>query len=120
MLSTALCTSTLTLQVPTAKFGLSKVMVLVPAVAVTLPPQGFTTLGGLATTRLPGTVPTFWGKLSVKPASIVTTLPLVMAKVMVLVLVPVPAVVWIVLGLKVLVKEGGCNTTSPMLALPPL
>ena len=54
MSSTALCTSTLMLQVPTAKFGLSKLMVLLPAVAVTLPPHGFCTLGVLATTRLPG------------------------------------------------------------------
>src|SRR5579862_4703231 len=95
-------------------------MVPDPAVAVTVPPQGLTTLGVLATTRLPGTVPTFVARLSVKLASMATTLPLVIANVIVLVLVPLPAVVWICFGLKVLVMDGGCSTTRPMFAVPPL
>ena len=79
-----------------------------PAVAVTVPPQLLITAGVVATTR-------FAGRLSVKLASIGTTLPFVMLKVIVL-----GVFVATVVGLKVLVMDGGCNTTSPMLALPPL
>ena len=54
MLSTALDTWTVIVQVPTGKMLLVKLMLLVPAFAVTLPPQLLTTVGVAATTRLPG------------------------------------------------------------------
>jgi len=73
-------------------------MVPDPAFAVTVPPQPFTTFGTVATTRLAG-------KVSVKLESIVTELPFVMLKVMVLGVFGVTVV-----GLKLLVMEGGCKT----------
>src|SRR6202795_3252413 len=96
VLSTALCTFTLIVQVPTAKVVFEKLILPAPAVAVTVPLQLLTTFGGVATTRLPGLVPTFVGRLSVRLASIGTVFPLVIENVMVLTVVPVPAVVWIV------------------------
>lgn len=95
-------------QVPTGNALFAKLMLLDPAVAVTVPPQLLTTVGAVATTR-------FAGKLSVKLESIETTLPLVILKVMVL-----GALIATDVGLNVLVIEGGCRTTRPMLALPPL
>jgi len=54
MLSTALDTRTVIVHVPIGRDGLEKLMELVPAVAVTAPPQVLVTLGVEATTRLPG------------------------------------------------------------------
>src|SRR5262249_52725633 len=84
-LSTALETFTVMLQVPAGSAGLEKLILPDPATAVTVPPQVLVTPGVDATTRLPGTVPTFAGRLSVKLASIGTTLPLLTAKVIVLI-----------------------------------
>ena len=117
MLSTALDTWTVMVQVPTGKVLLVKLMLLAPALAVTLPPQVLVTLGVAATTRLHGRTPTFAGKLSVKLAWIGTTFPLVMLKVTVLNEPAFSVVVWMVVGLKLLVMEGGCRTTRPMLAV---
>src|ERR1700674_4856870 len=83
------------------------------AVIVGLPVQVVTTPFGVATTR-------FAGSVSVKLPLIGTTFPFVMVKVMVLTVVPVPAVVWMVVGLKLLVIDGGCSTIMPALAVPPL
>src|SRR5579864_8691201 len=95
-------------QVPTGNVVFEKLMLVAAAVAVTLPPQLFTTLGVVATTRLVGSV-------SVKLASIGTTLPLVMLKVMVL-----ATLVATVVGLKLLVMDGGSRITMLALAVPPL
>jgi len=73
-------------------------MVPDPAFAVTVPPQVLVTLGTVATTR-------FAGSVSVKLESIVTELPLVMLKVIVLGVFGVTVV-----GLKLLVMDGGCRT----------
>src|SRR5262249_14120716 len=96
--STVLDTFTVMLQVPTANAALVKLIVPDPAAAVTVPPQVLVTAGVAATTRLPGCGPPTDGRVSVKLASIGTTLPLVIANVIVLTLgpVPVPPVVWIV------------------------
>src|SRR5947209_5830131 len=91
-------TSTLIVQAPTGRAALLKLMVPVPAVAVTVPPQAFTTLGVAATTMPAGSV-------SVKLESIVTTFGLFSEKVMVL-----GAFTATVVGLKLLVMEGGCST----------
>src|SRR5579864_8665630 len=107
-------------QLPTGKVALEKLILPEPAVAVTDPPQLLTTPGEVATTRLPGTVPTLAGRLSVKLASIGATLRLLMLNVTVLTLVPVPAVVSMVLGEKLLVIEGGCKTIMLELAVPEL
>ena len=85
-------------QVPTARFALVKLMLPEPAVAVTVPPQVFTTFGGVATTRLAC-------RVSVKLELIVTEFPLLMEKVMVLTVFGVTVV-----GLKLLVIDGGCST----------
>jgi hypothetical protein len=91
-------------QVPIANAALSlKMMLLAPAVAVTELPQLFTTAGVAATTK-------FVGSVSVKLASIGAVFGLVMLKVIVLEVVPVPAVVWIVVPLKLVAIEGGCKT----------
>src|SRR5215472_6362387 len=109
-------------RLPAANAVFEKLMLPDPAAAVTEPPQLLTTLGVPATTRLPGWGPPTVGKLSVKLASIGTTLPLIIEKVMVLALGPgpVPVVVWMVVGPKVLVMEGGCRMIMPVLAVPPL
>lgn len=99
MLSTELCTFTWMVQEPTAKAGFEKLMVQVPAVAVTVPPQPLTTLGVAATTR-------FVGSVSVKLASIVTEFPLVILNVTML-----GAFTATVVGLKLLLMDGGCKTT---------
>src|ERR1700676_4705080 len=88
-------------------------MLVAAAAAVTDPPQLFPMFGVAATTK-------FVGKVSVKLPLIGTTFPFVMVKVMVLTLVPVPAVVWMVVGLKLLVIDGGCKIMMPALAVPPL
>jgi hypothetical protein len=106
-------------QVPTSKVVFEKLILPAPAVAETLPPQLLTTLGVDATTRLPGMAPTFDGRLSVKLAFIGTTLGFEIENVMVLV-VPVPEVVWIVFGLKLVIMEGGARITMPAVAVPPL
>src|SRR5260370_41210452 len=87
---------------------LEKLMLAVPAVAVTVPPQLLTTLGVFATTK-------FAGRLSVKLASTGTTLPLVMLKVTVL-----GVLVATVVGLKLFAIEGGTRMTMPVFAVPPL
>src|SRR5262249_56165091 len=119
--STALCTSTLTVQVATGSAALAKLMLLAPATAVTEPPQLLTTLGVVATTRLPGLGPPTVGRLSVKLESIGTTFPLVRLKVIVLTLGPgpVPPVVWIVFGPKLFAIEGGFKMMMPAFAVPP-
>lgn len=94
--------------VPAGNRLLEKLILFDPAVAVTVPPQLLTTVGVVATTRLAG-------RPSVKLASIGTTLPLVTLNVIVLGVLRATVV-----GLKLLVTEGGCRTTRPMLALPPL
>ena len=68
-------------QVPTGNVVLEKLMLEAPALAVTLPPQLLTTLGELATNKLP---PALLGRLSVKLASTGITFPLVRLKVIVL------------------------------------
>lgn len=91
-------TLTMIVQVPAARAALLKLMEDDPAAAVTVPPQPFTSTGVVATTRLAG-------KVSVKLASIATVFPLLMPNVIVL-----GAFTATVLGLKVLVIEGGCKT----------
>lgn len=101
---------------PTGKVLFEKLIVPDPAVALAEPPQLLTTFGVLATTKLPGTVPTFVGRLSVRLALIGTTLGLVMLKVNVLgVLVGT-----IFVPPKLLEIEGGCRITIPVVAVPPL
>lgn len=84
-------------QAPAARLGLAKLMLPLPATAVTVPPQAFTTFGEVATTRPAG-------RLSVKLESMVTVFPLVMEKVIVLAVFGATVV-----GLKLLVIEGGCK-----------
>src|SRR5215469_3583775 len=103
-------------QAPAANKGLEKLMLPAAAFAVTVPLQLLTTLGVLATTRLPGCGPPTVGRLSVKSASIGITFPLVMLNVIVLGVLVFTTFV----PPKVFVIDGGCNTTSPMLAVPPL
>lgn len=94
------CTSTVMVQVPAAKVPFAKLMVLLPAVAVTVPPHVLTMLGEVATTRF--AVALFDGRLSVKLASIVNAFGLVMVNVIVL-----GAFTATVVGLKLFVIEGG-------------
>src|SRR5579862_798127 len=85
-------------QAPTAKLELLKLMLVLPAEAVTEPPQPLTTLGVAATTRLVGSV-------SVKLPLIATVFGLLIPNVIVL-----GAFTATVVGLKLLVIEGGCKT----------
>lgn len=87
----------------TGKAAFKKLMLVAPALAVTLPPQPLTTLGVDATTK-PLTVPPEV-RSSVKLALMVTTLGLVIENVMVLV-----PLTLITAGLKLLAMEGGCRT----------
>jgi len=98
-------TSTLTVQgLPlTGKAAFAKLMLVAPALAVTLPPQPFTTFGVAATTK-PLTVPPEV-RSSAKLESIVVTFGLVIEKVIVL----VPPTL-IIAGLKLLAIDGGCST----------
>lgn len=108
ILSIALCTFTWTVQVPAGKAGFEKVIVPEPAVAVTEPPQLFTMVGVVATTR-------FDGRPSLKLPLIGTELPLVMLK------VTVDGVfVATVVGLKLLAIEGGARMSMPALTKPPV
>lgn len=107
MLSLALCTFTLMEQLPTANEPLPKLILPAPAVAVVVPPQVLTTLGGLATTRPEG-------KVSVKLESIVTAFGLVMLKVKVL-----GELIGTVVGLKLFTMEGGCNTIISAVTVKP-
>src|SRR5215472_15319119 len=93
-------------QAPAGRAAFEKLITPVPAVAVTVPPQPLTTLGVDATSR-------FAGRLSVKLPLMGTTLPFVIENVMVLAVGPVPvvAVVWMAVGLKLLVIEGGSRIT---------
>lgn len=86
-------------QVPTARDALEKLMLPLPAVAVTVPPQVLVTPGVDATTK-------FNGKVSVKFASTAITLGLVMLKVSVL-----EAFTATVVGLKLLVIRSGSRIT---------
>src|SRR5579871_888525 len=92
------CTFTKMVHVASGSEGFEKLIVPAPAVAVTTPPQPFTTLGVAATTK-------FVGNVSVKLAFIVTIFPLTMLNVSVLG-VFTPAVA----GLKLSVIDGGCST----------
>jgi hypothetical protein len=103
-LSTALCTFTLIVQVPAGSAVLLKLIVPLPAVAVTVPPQLLETDGVGATTRPEG-------KLSEKPPLIGTTFPLMIEKPTAL-----GALVATVVGLKLLAMEGGCKIMMPSLA----
>src|SRR5215472_10064690 len=96
-------------QVPDANDALVKLMVPVPAVAVTVPPQLLTTLGVVATTR-------FAGKVSVKLALIATTFTLLSIENVIVLGVFVATVA----GLKLLVIAGGCRMMMPTSAVPPL
>lgn len=118
-LSTALDTLTVMVQVPTANEGLEKLILFAPAVAVTVPLQLLVTPGLEATTKLPGCGPTFCGRLSVKLASIGITFEFVMLKVIVLNAPVLKLVDWIVVGLKLLVIEGGSKMMMPDVTLPP-
>lgn len=86
------------MQVPAARLGFAKLMLPAPAVAVSVPPHVLLALGGVATTR-------FAGRVSAKLESIVTVFPLVIEKVIVLGVFGVTVV-----GLKLLVIDGGCST----------
>ena len=108
MLSVALCTLTLIVQVATAKAELAKLTDPLPAVAVTVPPQPLTTDGVGETTRPAG-------KVSVKLPLIGTTFPLVIEKPTAL-----GVLVATVVGLKLLVMEGGSKIMMPSVAVPPL
>ena len=99
MLSTALETLTVIVQVPTAKDALEKLMLPLPAVAVTVPPQVLVTPGVAATTS-----PT--GNVSVKLPSTAITLGLLTLKVSVLGVLTATVV-----GLKLLVIFSGSRTT---------
>ena len=85
--------------VPTGRDALEKLMLLLPAVAVTVPPQVFVTPGVAATTKLSG-------KVSVKLASTAITLGLVTLKVSVLGVFTATVV-----GLKLLVMRRGSRIT---------
>src|SRR6266853_2198327 len=95
-------------QLPTACAALEKLMLPAPALAVTVPTQCLTTCGGVATTRVSG-------RVSVKLALIVTTFGLLIANVIVL-----GAPIATVVGLKLLVMDGGARMTMPPVAVPPL
>src|SRR5438270_5013157 len=69
MLSTALLTCTVMVQVPMAMLPLEKVTLVSPAIGANVPPQVFVTLGGFATTK-------FAGSVSVKLPSTAITLGL--------------------------------------------
>src|SRR5262245_48670148 len=83
-------------------------MWVAPAGAVTVPPQLFTTLGVVATSR-------FAGRLSTKLQLMVMTLGFVTEKVMVL-----GVFTGTVVGLKLLMMDGGSRMMMPTLAVPPL
>lgn len=86
-------------QAPTGRDALEKLMLPLPAVAVTVPPQVLVTPGVAATTK-------FNGKVSVKFASTAITLGLVTLKVSV-----VGAFTATVVGLKLLVMRSGSRIT---------
>src|SRR6185312_5258369 len=93
-----------------------KAMLPDPAVAVTVPPQPLLLRPfGVDTTRLPGTVPTFAGSVSVKFASTGITFGLLMAK-----LTALAVFFATVAGTKVLVIFSGSRMMIPTLAFPPL
>src|SRR5215470_19119937 len=96
-------------QVPDANDAFVKLMVPVPAVAVTVPPQPLTTFGAFATTRLAG-------RLSVKLALMATTFTLLSIENVIVLGVFVATVA----GLKLLVIAGGCRMMIPTSAVPPL
>jgi len=95
------CTFTVIKHVPTGRVAFAKLIVPAPAVAVIVPPHPLTTLGVVATTKLAG-------RLSVKLESMATVFPFVMANVTLL-----GAFTATVVGLKLLVIEGGCRITIP-------
>jgi len=99
MLSIALETFTVIVQVPTGRDALEKLTLPLPATAVTVPPQVLVTPGVAATTR-------FNGKVSVKLASTAITLGLVTLKVSVL-----EAFTATVVGLKLLMMRSGSKIT---------
>lgn len=95
-------------QTPTGVRLLLKLMLPLPAVAVTVPPQVLVTPGVAATCN-----PT--GRVSVKLALIATTFGLLILKFTVV--VPFTA---ILAAPKLLVICGGSNITIPTFAVPPL
>ena len=95
-------------QTPTGVRSLLKLMLPLPAVAVTVPPQVLVTPGVAATCN-----PT--GSVSVKLALMATTFGLLMLKFTVV--VPFTG---IVAAPKLLVICGGSKITMPTLAVPPL
>src|SRR5947209_1057700 len=108
MLSTALLTSTVMVQLPIAREALVKVTLPAPATGVNVPPQVLVALGGVATTR--------WArKVSIKLASTAITLGLVTLNVSV-----EAALIATVVGLKLFVIFSGSNMMMPTLAVPPL
>src|SRR5215467_2166797 len=106
MLSTALLTFTVIVHEPTGNAAFEKVMLPVPAVAVSVPPHVLVAPFGVATTRLAGSV-------SVKLESTGITLGLLTAKLRVLV-----ALIATVVGLKLLVIFSGSRMIMPTLAFP--
>src|SRR5215813_4909984 len=96
------------MHVPTGKAVFEKLMAEAPAFAVTEPPQPLLTFGVGATIKPVD-------RVSVKLASIGTTLGLLMVKVTV-----VTPLIGIVVGLKLLLIEGGSRMIMPALAVPPL
>lgn len=104
----ALSTFTVIVHVFFGNAELLKLIVPDAAVAVTVPPQVFVTPGVVATTKPDG-------RPSEKLPVIGTTLPFVMLK------VSVDAVFSAtVVGLKLVVIDGGCKIMIPALAVPPL
>lgn len=108
MLSIALLTCTVIVQVPMAMLLFVKVTLVLPASGLNVPPHVFVTLGGFATTR-------FAGSVSVKFPSTAITLGLLMVKVSV-----EAALMATVAGLKLLVIWSGSRMMMPTLAVPPL
>lgn len=114
-LSTVLATFTWMVHVPAANAELAKPMLPLPGVAVTAPPQLFTTAGGEATVRLPGTVPRLAGRMSIKLAWIGAAPGLVMANVIVAGEPGATAG-----ALKLIAIEGDWTIRIAPLAVPPL
>src|SRR5262249_27056113 len=108
--STVPLTSTLTVQVLSAAGeALLKVKTVSPGAGLNVPPQVLLALAGFATCMLAG-------RLSVKLALIAAAFTVLsIEKVIVL-----DALTGTVLGLKVLVIDGGCRMMMPTSAVPPL
>src|SRR5581483_3316577 len=108
MLSIALETCTVAVQVPIGTVGSFKVTLPAPATGEKVPPQVLVAAGGFATTR-------FTGSVSVKVPSTAITLGLLTLNVSVDGALTATAV-----GLKLLVICSGSRMMMPTLAVPPL